>query len=133
MAQVVFGSAPGVPNWGSLLQRASDGMEDDEQRHFDTLFVVDSYRAWYGGEPVAPTPLPSPSSPTHHTHPPTHTCVLPHADPHPAPLLFVVPAHTWPHCSTMQGAINAGTSKAASPNHHAIFCWPRVSKLAASV
>ena len=81
MVQVVFGSAPGVPNWGSLLQRASDGMEDDEQRHFDTLFVVDSYRAWYGGEPFAPPAPPLPLSyfihPPHPSrracsHPPTH-------------------------------------------------------------
>ena len=49
---MVFGSAPGVPNWGSLLQRASDGMADDEQRHFDSLFVVDPCRAWYGGAPL---------------------------------------------------------------------------------
>ena len=47
--QVVFGSAPGVPNWGALLQRASNGMADDDQRHFDTLFVVDPARTWYHG------------------------------------------------------------------------------------
>jgi len=48
-AQVTFGSAPGVPNWGRLLQNASDRMDDDDMRFFDTLFVVDPCRAWYGG------------------------------------------------------------------------------------
>ena len=38
-----------MPNWGALLQRASDGMADDDQRHFDTLFVVDPARTWYHG------------------------------------------------------------------------------------
>lgn len=48
---VAFGSAPGVPNWGSLLQRASDAMSNDDERSFDTLFVVDPTRSWYrGGE-----------------------------------------------------------------------------------
>lgn len=47
--KVAFGSAPGVPNWGSLLQRASDAMSNDDERFFDTLFVVDPARAWYRG------------------------------------------------------------------------------------
>jgi hypothetical protein len=47
--QVAFGSAPGVPNWGRLLQRASDGMADDDERFFDTLFAVDPARGWYRG------------------------------------------------------------------------------------
>jgi hypothetical protein len=47
--QVAFGSAPGVPNWGRLLQRASDGMANDDERFFDTLFAVDPARGWYQG------------------------------------------------------------------------------------
>ncbi|CAG9466477.1 unnamed protein product [Pedinophyceae sp. YPF-701] len=48
---VAFGSAPGEPNWGGLLKRVRAGMEASSSpvADFDTLFVVDSQRSWYGG------------------------------------------------------------------------------------
>ncbi|CAD7697524.1 unnamed protein product [Ostreobium quekettii] len=52
MLVVAFGSAPGVPNWGGLLKRVQSKIaaseEDLRSVTFDTLFVVDPKRSWYG-------------------------------------------------------------------------------------
>lgn len=46
---VAFGSAPGVPNWGGLLNRVRLAAESTQEKIFDVLYVVDPYRSWYGG------------------------------------------------------------------------------------
>lgn len=42
---VAFGSAPGSPNWASVLKRIQTS---SETLQFDILFVVDPRRSWYG-------------------------------------------------------------------------------------
>lgn len=51
---VAFGSAPGVPNWGSLLRRVAKAAEDPAHACFDVLYVVDAERSWYSGAPHSP-------------------------------------------------------------------------------
>ena len=47
---VAFGSAPGVPNWGRLLDRVAESMRTAADRTpFDVYFVVDPGRQWFGG------------------------------------------------------------------------------------
>lgn len=48
---VAFGSAPGVPNWGSLLRRIAKAADDPAHAFFDVLYVVDAERSWYSGAP----------------------------------------------------------------------------------
>jgi len=45
---VAFGSAPGVPNWGKLLDLVRASMSREDGVPFDTLFVADPFRQWYG-------------------------------------------------------------------------------------
>lgn len=44
---VAFGSAPGEPNWAGLLGRVA--REKKSKAVFDTLYVVDPGRQWFGG------------------------------------------------------------------------------------
>lgn len=44
---VLFGSAPGEPNWAGLMKRVREGIRLPQQQQFDVLFVVDPSR--YGG------------------------------------------------------------------------------------
>ncbi|BDA46872.1 probable leucine-rich repeat-containing protein 7 at N-terminal half [Coccomyxa sp. Obi] len=46
---VAFGSAPGVPNWGGLLERIRRAMQEPAHKCFDILYVVDAGRSWYSG------------------------------------------------------------------------------------
>lgn len=46
---VAFGSAPGVPNWGGILNKIRASAETEEEMDFDVLYVVDPGRDWYGG------------------------------------------------------------------------------------
>ena len=46
---VVFGSAPGVPNWGKLLDRVAESMRAEDGVPFDSYFVADPLREWYRG------------------------------------------------------------------------------------
>ena len=67
MVVIAFGSAPGTPNWGSVLRKVKERSHtkpstkrhsfeqsrilDDQKRtdvKFDVLFVVDPSRSWYG-------------------------------------------------------------------------------------
>eukprot|EP00667_Euglena_gracilis_P004228 EG_transcript_4248 len=45
---VAFGSAPGVPNWGKLLDLVAASMAEADGVPFDVLFVADPFRQWYG-------------------------------------------------------------------------------------
>lgn len=46
---VAFGSAPGTPNWGGILKQVSAEAGRTMAGRFDTLYVVDACRSWYGG------------------------------------------------------------------------------------
>lgn len=46
---VAFGSAPGEPNWAGLLGRVGKDAGADTRNIFDTLYVVDPRREWFGG------------------------------------------------------------------------------------
>lgn len=46
---VAFGSAPGVPNWGGLLNRMRKEAAEPAHAAFDVLYVVDPHRSWYCG------------------------------------------------------------------------------------
>lgn len=50
---VAFGSAPGVPNWGKLLDLVAASMAEADGVPFDVLFVADPFRQW-GRGPVVP-------------------------------------------------------------------------------
>ena len=49
MLVVAFASAPGVPNWGGLLERIRRAMQEPAHKCFDILYVVDAGRSWYSG------------------------------------------------------------------------------------
>lgn len=49
MLVVAFASAPGVPNWGGLLERIRRAMQEPAHKCFDILYVVDAGRSWYNG------------------------------------------------------------------------------------
>ena len=49
---VAFGSAPGLPNFGGLLRRIRNELQDPAHLEWDTLYVVDSCRNWYEGDSV---------------------------------------------------------------------------------
>ncbi|GMH43494.1 hypothetical protein BSKO_11416 [Bryopsis sp. KO-2023] len=46
---VAFGSAPGETNWSGLLGRVQKGKNPEDEVAFDTLYVVDPAREWFGG------------------------------------------------------------------------------------
>ncbi|KAI8465784.1 MAG: hypothetical protein J3K34DRAFT_78350 [Monoraphidium minutum] len=51
---VAFGSAPGLPNWGGALRQVEAAMEKEGNGGtFDTLFVCDPRRDWYGAGDAA--------------------------------------------------------------------------------
>ena len=45
---VAFSSAPGLPNWGGVLNRIAAAAEGKE-KNFDVLYVCDGGRSWYSG------------------------------------------------------------------------------------
>ncbi len=46
---VSFASAPGVPNWGGLVERIRRAAQEPAHKCFDVLYVVDAGRSWYNG------------------------------------------------------------------------------------
>ncbi|KAK9918296.1 hypothetical protein WJX75_002936 [Coccomyxa subellipsoidea] len=46
---VSFASAPGVPNWGGLVERIRKEAKEPVQKCYDVLYVVDAGRSWYDG------------------------------------------------------------------------------------
>jgi len=46
---VAFGSAPGTPNWAGVLKQVAGEAKRATAGRFDTLYVVDACRSWYGG------------------------------------------------------------------------------------
>lgn len=51
---VSFASAPGVPNWGGLVERIRKEAKEPVHKCYDVLYVVDAGRSWYDGAQSLP-------------------------------------------------------------------------------